>query len=184
MNSKLLYTIGGITAIAVIAGILGAVASTNIQTESAPSSQTQSVGIGAYVTIEVFNEMIKTPTENIKMVDITRVFREKNIVGVFQTIAAFVFSMLLLTNTTNRTDEMHWSFPFIGGCVMLLITYISLFHNRGKRCYVVTKQKPNYKFKPFNVKFATVKEANAFVRAVSNVHEPVEDQYNPVRVKK
>jgi hypothetical protein len=53
MNNKLRYTIGGVVAV-VLVGILGTVAFTDIQSD--PLSQTQSVGIGAYVTVEAYHE--------------------------------------------------------------------------------------------------------------------------------
>ena len=53
---KFNFKIGGIVAIAIVAAVVGTLAFTNIDSSSNSDSQTQSVGIGAFVTVEVFNE--------------------------------------------------------------------------------------------------------------------------------
>lgn len=52
-DNKLNYKIGGIVAIAIVASIVGTLAFTSFQTNS--DSQTQSIGIGAFVTIEAYH---------------------------------------------------------------------------------------------------------------------------------
>ena len=54
MKGKFNYKIGGIVAIAVIAAIAGTLTITSFQTNS--DSQTQSIGLGAYVTVEAYHE--------------------------------------------------------------------------------------------------------------------------------
>lgn len=56
MNSKLNFKISGIIAIAVVAAVVGTLAFTSFETNSNQNSQTQSVGIGAYVTVEAYHE--------------------------------------------------------------------------------------------------------------------------------
>ncbi len=53
-GKKFNYKIGSIVAIAVVAAIVGTLAFTSLETNS--ESQTQSIGIGAFVTVEVFDE--------------------------------------------------------------------------------------------------------------------------------
>jgi len=55
-GKKFNYKIGGIFAIAVVAAIVGTLAITSFQTNSDSNTQTQSIGIGAYVTVEAYHE--------------------------------------------------------------------------------------------------------------------------------
>jgi len=55
-GKKFNFKIGGIFAIAVVAAIVGTLAFTSFQTNSDSNTNTQSIGIGAFVTVEVFNE--------------------------------------------------------------------------------------------------------------------------------
>jgi len=56
VNSKLYYKISGIVAIAVVAAIVGTLAFTSYEISSDSNTQTQSIGIGAYVTVEAYHE--------------------------------------------------------------------------------------------------------------------------------
>lgn len=53
-DRKFNYKIGGIVTIAIVAAVVGTLAFTSSQTNS--DSQTQSIGIGAYVTVEAYHE--------------------------------------------------------------------------------------------------------------------------------
>ena len=55
-GKKFNYKIGGIVAIAVVATIVGTLAFTSLETNSDSNTNTQSIGIGAFVTVEVFDE--------------------------------------------------------------------------------------------------------------------------------
>ena len=55
-GKKFNFKIGGIVAIAVVAAIVGTLAFTSYETNSDSNTNTQSIGIGAFVTVEVFNE--------------------------------------------------------------------------------------------------------------------------------
>ncbi len=55
-GKKFNFKIGSIVAIAVVAAIVGTLAFTSYETNSDSPSYTQSVGIGAYVTVEAYHE--------------------------------------------------------------------------------------------------------------------------------
>jgi len=55
MNRKFGFTIGGVAAIALAAGILGTITLTSIENNSS-SPQTQSIGIGAWVIVEAYDK--------------------------------------------------------------------------------------------------------------------------------
>jgi len=55
-GKKFNFKIGSIVAIAVVATIVGTLAFTSFETNSDSNTNTQSIGIGAFVTVEVFDE--------------------------------------------------------------------------------------------------------------------------------
>jgi len=55
-GKKYNYKISGIIAIAVVSSIVGTLALTDFETNSDSNTQTQSIGIGAYVTVRAYHE--------------------------------------------------------------------------------------------------------------------------------
>lgn len=114
-GKKFNYKIGGIVAIAVVAAIVGTLAFTSFQTNSDSNTQTQSIGIGAFVTVEVFDEdgnLDQTWEGHNKLGDFTRGVMVLCFSGTFQdeTLCSFINTdnvILFLGNPGQQaTDEI------------------------------------------------------------------------------